>query len=107
MPDFAEVHSKHYFLSVIGSDGQEYLNRCSINFPSDAFGHFLVKTDKPIYKPSQSGKLLRGIKQIIQNTIWICTCKKSICSSKLHFHCMQLNSVWPTLTKMQSHFSPV
>ena len=57
MPDFADIHFKHYLLSVIGSDGKKYLTRRSINFQSNSFGHILVKTEKPIYKPSQLGML--------------------------------------------------
>ena len=72
MPDFAEVHFKHYFLSINGSDGQEYLNRRFINFPPDAFGQLLVKTDQPIYNPSQTGKLLWDIKHSLGTRPFAC-----------------------------------
>ena len=56
MPSLRELERRNYFISVTSHGGdEEYISRRRIYFNSDSFGFIMVKTDKPIYKPEQSG----------------------------------------------------
>ena len=57
MPGFTDAVANQYQLSVVDSEDRVYTEK-TITFNSDAYGSILVKTDKPIYKPSQVGKYL-------------------------------------------------
>jgi len=56
MPSLRELQHRNYYISVTSHEGdEEYISRRRIYFSSDSFGFIMVKTDKPIYKPEQSG----------------------------------------------------
>ena len=65
MPGFTDAVANRYQLSVIDSEDRVYTEKV-ITFNSNAYGSILVKTDKPIYKPSQVGKYPM---QLMNNTI--------------------------------------
>lgn len=54
MPSLSEVVSRRYYINL-ESDVGVFVNNRKINFYNNQFGHMLVKTDKPIYKPAQTG----------------------------------------------------
>ena len=56
MPDFTVAAMNRYRLSVFDSETDHVYAENVIAFNMDAYGSILVKTDKPIYKPSQVGK---------------------------------------------------
>ena len=55
MPNLNELYNRRYYLTVSNSEGFAFLPRTYLNFYGNSFGFLVVKTDKPIYKPSQTG----------------------------------------------------
>ena len=57
MPELADLPDRQYYLTVSAANGSiiflksQYVSLTS----SDYRGYLFVKTDKPIYKPSQTG----------------------------------------------------
>lgn len=56
MPSVKQLLNRRYFVNVTSHDGEVgYFSRRQLSFSSDSFGFLLIRTDKPIYKPSQDG----------------------------------------------------
>ena len=55
LPSLGELKSRRYYISMSSSEGHTFLNRQFVSFFGESNGHMLVKTDKPIYKPAQTG----------------------------------------------------
>ena len=57
MPESADLPDRQYYLTVSAVNGSIiFLNKQFISLTSTASrGYLFVKTDKPIYKPSQTG----------------------------------------------------
>ena len=57
MPDSADLPDRQYYLTVSAANGSiEFLKNQFVSLGSvDSRGYLVVKTDKPIYKPSQTG----------------------------------------------------
>lgn len=53
MPEFPTAHYNKYLLSITDTHDNVYKTQYIYFRP---YGYILVKTDKPIYKPSQTGK---------------------------------------------------
>ncbi|XP_064400639.1 C3 and PZP-like alpha-2-macroglobulin domain-containing protein 8 [Halichondria panicea] len=54
MPSISQLQLRRYFITVSSHDGEvTYYSRRQLSFSTNSFGFLLVKTDKPIYKPSQ------------------------------------------------------
>ena len=56
LPSLGELESRRYYISMSSSEGHTFLNRQFVSFFGESNGHMLVKTDKPIYKPAQTGR---------------------------------------------------
>ena len=57
MPESAELADRRYYLTLSADNGSVvFLKSQLVSFSSTASrGYLFVKTDKPIYKPSQTG----------------------------------------------------
>ena len=81
MPSLEEVvPSRRYYISITSSNGDKFLPRQSITFSGSALGHILVKTDKPIYKPAQTGVFV--VYSILWN--WTSNTKDKQCHYYMH-----------------------
>lgn len=80
MPSLSEVVSRRYYINL-ESDVGVFVNNRQINFYNNQFGHMLVKTDKPIYKPAQTGSCIYNI----YHTYYYYThSQDTLCSSVLY-----------------------
>ena len=59
LPSLSELESRRYYISIASSE-HTFLRRQQLYFSQRSFGSVLVKTDRPIYKPSQTGALCTG-----------------------------------------------
>lgn len=56
LPTLTEASSRRYLVSITSHKGTNvYLPRRQLFFNRNDLGFVLLKTDKPIYKPSQTG----------------------------------------------------
>ena len=85
MPSLRELERRNYFISVTSHGGdEEYISRRRIYFRSNNFGFIMVKTDKPIYKPEQSGSGLSYCYYINTTFPYIATSKEHYSIATLH-----------------------
>lgn len=70
MPSFNELKARRYSVSVGSSTGEEFLSPHEIYFRHESFGHLLVKTDQPIYKPSQTGTVYVQWVETVYIILW-------------------------------------
>ena len=59
MPDSADLPDRQYYLTISAANGSIiFLKNQFVSLSSaTSRGYLFVKTDKPIYKPSQTGKV--------------------------------------------------
>lgn len=60
MPESADLSDRQHYLTVSAANGSiVFLSNQFVSFTSTASrGYLFVKTDKPIYKPSQTGIII-------------------------------------------------
>ena len=57
MPGLDDLRNRNYFVALLANNGSiNFLSQQRISFSGNSFGFLLVKTNKPIYKPSQDGE---------------------------------------------------
>ena len=56
LPSHTDIANNEFFLTIQSSMGEMFMDKQLISFSSSSRGMIVVKTDKPIYKPNQTGK---------------------------------------------------
>ena len=76
MPSLCESKGREYYISITSHNGiMQYLSRRRIYFNGNSYGFILVKTDKPIYKPGQTGKeVCVCVCVCVRECVCVCVC---------------------------------
>ena len=61
LPDHDEVQDSQFILTIRSRVGEVFVDKEFIRFDRNSRGMLVVKTDKPIYKPSQTSMSLRSV----------------------------------------------